>query len=448
MVQADGILPNEVIRDAASSGEIIYLTLADGIETGALEGIVRNVYGALDVACAGEHPPLSACVAWGTRLFDRLPSKPADLAIATPSGATPLDSDLAIYVMAREEAKLAELKRQLCTACGGQLTAVTCQHGFQRRDGRELGGFLDGLRNARNDRERVVFVDRDETPEEPEAAEGGSYMVTMRILQNLDTWAGVDQAAQERIIGRRKSDGSRLDVPEGTAVEQEGEITVGGALTLDAHIAKAGPRGVARDQVRIFRRGLPFSELTPAGQCETGLLFVSFQGSMQQFRTISDEWMGNGDFPDPSTNTDALFRDGHATITTIGCFFVPAFQSDFPGAHFFHPIADDDRCLGHVVIRKTLQDAQGVAIHGERGGFTFQLIGADAQPVGEPFTTNSAGRAISPSVPRDATYTLHETTIRNGFDTAPDQSVLIDHRGIIVDVVNKLKPQNPNPGYR
>jgi Dyp-type peroxidase family len=448
MVQADGILPNEVIRDAASSGEIIYLTLADGIEIGALEGIVKNVYAALDIACAGEQPPLSACVAWGRRLFDRLPSKPADLTVATPPGATLLDSDLAIYVMAREEAKLAELKRQLCAACAGQLTAVASQHGFQRRDGRELGGFLDGLRNARKDRERVVFVDRDETPEEPEAADGGSYMVTMRILQNLDTWAAVDQPRQERIIGRRKSDGSRLDLPEGTAVDEEGEIAGGGALPLDAHIAKAGPRGVARDQVRIFRRGLPFTELTPDGHCETGLLFVSFQASMEQFRTISDEWMGNIDFPDPNTNTDALFRDGHATVTTVGCFFVPAHQVDYPGAQFFHPIADDDRCLGHIVIRKTLQDAQGAPIRGERGGFTFQLIGPDAQSVGEPFTTSSAGRAISPSVPRDVTYALHETTARNGFDLVPDQPVLIDRRRVMVHVVNKLTPQNPNPGYR
>lgn len=155
-------------------------------------------------------------------------------------------------------------------------------------------------------------------------------MVTMRILQDLDAWDAIDPAEQERIVGRRKGDGSRLDLAEGAPIDQEGEITSGTALPLDSHIAKAGPRGEAPDRVRIFRRGLPFTELTADGHCEAGLLFVSFQASMDQFHTISDEWMGNADFPDPNTKTDALFRDGHATVTAIGSFFVPANRAPIP----------------------------------------------------------------------------------------------------------------------
>lgn len=449
MTYAEGVLPGDVIRDPASSGELWYLTLADNIPLDDLEGIVRTIYETTTQACTGEHPVLAVAVGWGPRLFNRLPAKPTDLAVTVPANATLLDADIALYVMAREESHLADLKRQVCAAGGGHVISIVTHHGYQRPDRRELGGFLDGLRNAPpSDRDRIVFVDRDTAPDEPPAAEGGAYMVSMRILQDLDAWNQLDATTQEHIIGRRKTDGSRLDLPEGTASDAEGEITAGTDLPLDSHIAKAGPRGAARDRVRIFRRGLPFTEFTPDGHCEAGLLFVSFQADMDQFRTIADEWMGNADFPDAGTNTDSLFRDGHATVTTIGAFFVPANHSNYPGEEFFHPVDEDDRCLGYISVRKTLQDSNGSPIHGERGGFTFQLLGPDSQPVGESFTTDSAGRAVSPAVPRGVTYTIREVQARPGFETALDQEVPLEHRRASVSVINKLAPANPNPGYR
>ena len=39
-------------------------------------------------------------------------------------------------------------------------------------------------------------------------------------------------------------------------------------------------RRAERDPVKIFRRGVPFVELTVDGTLEGGLLFVSFQASM------------------------------------------------------------------------------------------------------------------------------------------------------------------------
>ena len=79
MQHASGVLPGDVVRDPASTGEIIYLSLADDIPVDELEGIVQHVYATVEAACDGDHPALSVCVAWGPRLFNRLAAKPAGL---------------------------------------------------------------------------------------------------------------------------------------------------------------------------------------------------------------------------------------------------------------------------------------------------------------------------------------------------------------------------------
>lgn len=59
-----------------------------------------------------------------------------------------LDADLLVYVMFREESRLAEFITNLAAIGRGIITSVITQRGFQRADGRELGGFRDGLRST------------------------------------------------------------------------------------------------------------------------------------------------------------------------------------------------------------------------------------------------------------------------------------------------------------
>lgn len=441
----EGVLPDEVIRDPKSDAELLFVTLRPDLERPALEGFLRGLSQALAGLTGGEgaDQAASACVGLGKRFLDRAEAVPVGLTqLPAVTQGELLDVDIVIYVMCREEWRLADFRRGLASLGAGVITSVVVQRGFQRPDGRELGGFLDGLRNARDDRHAVVFVDRDREPSEPAAAEGGTYMVTMRIPQDLAAWAALTEADQEQVMGRRKSDGSRLDVPAGTTVDAEGEITAG--CPLASHVAKAGPRGEHRDRVQIFRRGVPFIELRPDGVLDAGLQFVSFQASMEQFLTLSDEWMSNTDFPEPGTGVDALFARGFATVTHTGFFFVPA-PAEFIGSQFLvaHPV--EDRCLGRIAIRKKLVDSSGSPIRGERGGFSFQLLDQAGSPVGEPFTTDSTGRALSPAAPVGDTYTVREVTTRPGFDPAPDQAVVLDRRRIQIEVINKATV--PNPGY-
>lgn len=445
---APGVLRDDVIRDPRSTGELIILTLADQVDAPAAETFVRGIFGAIDdVSGTGEDKGATACVGFGSRLFDRLATRPAGLHDLTAGAGELLDADLVIYTMTREEWRAADLRRRIAELGAGIITAAVTDRGYQRPDGRELGGFRDGLRNAQADRERHVFVDRDESPEEPAAAAGGTYMATMHIVQDLAAWNALAVDDQQQVIGRRKSDGSRLDLAEGAPVPEETEL--GDGIPASSHIAKAGPRGDARDRLAIFRRGLPFVELLSNGTIEAGLLFVSFQATMEQFLTVRDEWMNNPDFPAAGTTTDQLFARGFANMTRTAFFFVPAeHKSEFPGYEFFHPIEDDDRCLGRIAVRKKIVDSNGAGVHAELGGFTFQLLDQTGTAQGEPFTTDSAGRAVSPPVPVGETYTLHETATRDGFQPTPDIPVTLDKRRIAVPVTNTLQPTNPNPGYR
>lgn len=442
-----GVLPDEVIRDPRSDAELMYVTLADDLTPEQIEAFLRGLTAAIGQLNAGDGAERAAtsCVGFGRRFLTRAAQIPAGLSqpAADPPGEL-LDADLVVYTMCREEWRLADFRRAVALCGVGAVKAIEIDRGHQRPTGRELGGFLDGLRNAKVDRESVVFVDRIRDPDEPDAAEGGTYMVTMRMVQDLTAWDALGDAEQEQIIGRRKADGSRLDLPEGTTPEGENEI--GDGCPTSSHVAKSGPRGAHRDRVQIFRRGVPFLELRPDGSPDAGLHFVSFQASMAQFDTIFGEWMSNPEFPNPGTGRDSLVERGHVQIAKVGYFFVPA-PAEYIGAQFLSPATTTgDRCLGRIAVRKRLVDSSGNPIRAERGGFGFQLFAPDGSTAGEAFVTDSTGRALSPAVPLGESYILREVSANAGFDPAPDQSIELTRRRYLVEVVNTATATNPGYG--
>lgn len=444
---APRVLPDDVIRDARSDAVLLHITLRPDATIAELEQFNRQLTDAvalLHTDGADGTAVASATVAMGRRFFVRLPVQPAELVDPPPvAEGEYVDADVLVYVMFREESRLAEFVTSLAAIGNGLITSVVSHRGYQRADGRELGGFHDGLRNAKHDRAGIVFVDRDRQPDEPPAAHSGSYVVTMRIPQNLTAWAAIAETEQEQIVGRRKADGSRLDQPVGTPVDTEPVITSG--CPLNSHVAKSGPRGELHDRTQIFRRGVPYTELTSAGTIDAGLLFVSFQASLEQFTTVLDEWMRNPDFPTTGTGPDALIARGLISITHTGFYFVPA-PAEFIGAQFFTDTNSDDRCRGRIVVRKKLLDPSGNPVRGERGGFIFQLIDAAGTPTGATFITDSTGRAVSPPVPSGETYTLREVAVNGPFTTAPDTQVTLTGRRAQVQVVNIATVTDPGYG--
>ena len=107
---------------------------------------------------------------------------------------------------------------------------------------------------------------------------GGSYLVVRRIRMLLDSWDQLDQAAQERVIGRRKKDGAPLSggtehsPVSFTAQNPDGSLAIAG----DAHIRLAAPANDGGSA--MLRRGLSYHDgLGADGMPDAGLLFLAWQ---------------------------------------------------------------------------------------------------------------------------------------------------------------------------
>jgi Dyp-type peroxidase family len=209
--------------------------------------------------------------------------------------------------------------------------------GFQRADDRGMLRFFDGTSNlTRQEREAIV-------PVAPGAqgglewCDGGTFMVVRKLREEVREWEALDQAEQERRIGRRKVDGMPLGAPsEATSTHPtfrnpdfQGENA---EILPESHIRKTNIRGSS--STKIFRRGWPYFDGFGAdGKLLAGLLFVSFQHDLSLFEIIRQSWMPPG-FPGGNTPADGLMRAKVIHLVTGGYYFVPrrsARHEAFPG---------------------------------------------------------------------------------------------------------------------
>ncbi|MER8183417.1 iron uptake transporter deferrochelatase/peroxidase subunit [Kitasatospora sp. NPDC094015] len=178
----------------------------------------------------------------------------------------------ALRVLQRQAAGLASLRWQMS---GFHRTPGATVHPMT---GRNLMGQVDGTNNpkpAEPDFTARVFADG------PAWLAGGSYAVVRRIRMLLDNWESLPTERQERVIGRRKSDGAPLSggssATESTpvaldAVNPDGSL----AIAADAHVRVAAP--AANGGAAMLRRGFSYHDgLLPDGTLDAGLLFIAFQ---------------------------------------------------------------------------------------------------------------------------------------------------------------------------
>ncbi|MFE4962359.1 iron uptake transporter deferrochelatase/peroxidase subunit [Streptomyces sp. NPDC056660] len=161
-------------------------------------------------------------------------------------------------------------------------------NGFNRTPGatahpmtaRNLMGQLDGTRNpkpADSDFDQRIFVPASGS-NGPAWMANGSYAVVRRIRMLLDDWEKLSLAAQEDVIGRRKSNGAPLSGgTETTAMDLEkaradGEYVV--PINAHARITRPDQNGGAA----ILRRPFSYHDGIDAdGTPDAGLLFVCWQ---------------------------------------------------------------------------------------------------------------------------------------------------------------------------
>lgn len=368
------------------------------------------------------------------------------------AGRQPIDADVMFYVASVYEARVNAFLSQLAQL--PEVQRVTLERGYQRLDETEHFGYRDGVRNVmpRTERPEVIFVHHaGRELDEPAWAEDGSYMAYLKIRQFPDKFESLPAEQQDATIGRRR-DGTRLDLVD-HGVDSDHEPTdVPVNLPTNSHVRKVGPRG-PHDDTQIFRRGLPYMETTPEGELRVGLQFCSFQASLDQFDVLFNDWCLNPRFPpspeggDPGP--DALLDPsrGLTSIEHFGFFFVPPYHEDGLNTAIFgsQPTARKPK-TGRLVVHKRIVDPTDSSRRFERGGFTFHLLDAQGQPVGDEFVTDSTGRAIyAGELNLDASYRLRETS-------SPVPNVqLLEHTFIMEKVNQQLRLENvvsqPNTPY-
>jgi len=453
---ARGVVPHQpddpVLKARYAHGVLAFATLRPdldrpGLEAwlGRIEGLVQSLRGSVDeqgnrvaTVAVGFAPSFFTVPGTGEpRFADVTPPAGFGHLPPMPLGA-PVSADVVFYLVATAEAEIAAFVAGV-GATAPDVATLELEQGYKSYPDREAFGYADGVRNARVDRNAVVFVDADRQPEEPSWAVGGTYLSWLRIPQHVAAFNELPAAEQDSVIGRDRA-GRRLDQLPGGSATDEGDFTTD-MPPANAHVRKVGPRGsVDRDATQIFRRGLPFFEVR-SNQVIKGLQFVSFQASLAQFDAIYGRWMLNADFPRPGTGQDALVGRGLITVDRWGFFFVPPDSDDPIGTIMLkQPPETRKTKTGRVAVRKELLDPSSSPSRGDLGGFTFQITTSDGTPVGSTFTTNSHGHALSEEI-ETGEYRLAELPPQPpqpSMNPAAPQDFILHSARIVLRVTNQL----------
>ncbi|MTE20081.1 deferrochelatase/peroxidase EfeB [Streptomyces sp. TRM43335] len=305
-----GVHQPGIADPAQAHGHLIAFDLA--ADTGRTEAaaLLRRWSRAARALMAGEAPPgrlhdtgialdagpssLTVTFGFGRTFFDRTgltARRPAALEPLPPFSSDELDpkrsnGDLWIQVGADDSPVAFHALRALQREAAGTARVRWQMTGFNRSPGatasprtaRNLMGQVDGTNNPRptdEDFERRVFVP---AGGDPEWMAGGSYAVVRRIRMLLDAWEEVPLAEQEKVIGRRRSDGAPLSGgTETTPVDLDKRNADGEpAVAADAHVRVTAPE--TNGGAAMLRRSFSYHDgFRDDGAPDAGLLFVAWQ---------------------------------------------------------------------------------------------------------------------------------------------------------------------------
>jgi putative iron-dependent peroxidase len=153
---------------------------------------------------------------------------------------------------------------------------------------RDLTGFIDGTENPTlvDAPELVLITDG-------QAGAGGTILLLQKWMHDAAEWESLSVQAQERIIGRQKSDSLELE-----------------PKPADSHVARTDQDTFGK----IFRRNMPYGTVT-----DHGTMFVGFSASQKPLAKMLDSMAGL-----EGGVRDALTR----------------FTKPLTGAYYFIPSAD------------------------------------------------------------------------------------------------------------
>ncbi|MDF9814304.1 iron uptake transporter deferrochelatase/peroxidase subunit [Streptomyces sp. SPB162] len=251
---------------------------------------------------------LTITFGFGRSLFTRtgleaqLPAALAPLPAYSADALDPARSNGDLWVqIGSDDALVAFHALRVLQKTAGDTVRVRWQmNGFNRTPGatlepmtsRNLMGQVDGTNNPKAtdpDFDARIFVPAGGTARSPEWMAGGSYAVVRRIRMLLDSWDHLSVEQQEKVIGRRKGNGSPLsdgvhstDSSETAPVDLDKRDDLGApAIAGDAHIRVAAP--ASNGGAAMLRRPFSFHDgIGSDGSPDAGLLFVCWQADPQR----------------------------------------------------------------------------------------------------------------------------------------------------------------------
>ncbi|MEU9604036.1 iron uptake transporter deferrochelatase/peroxidase subunit [Streptomyces sp. NPDC048057] len=234
---------------------------------------------------------------FGRTFFDR-----TGLTARRPAGLDPLpafssdqldprrsEGDVWVQIGANDALVVFHAVRALQREAGGAARVRWQMAGFNRAPGatgrpmtaRNLMGQVDGTNNpkpADPDFDERIFVPATGNAPDSQWLAGGSYAVVRRIRMLLDPWERLSLPEQERVIGRRKSDGAPLTGGSETTALALDDRSADGQLVIpsNAHARISAPE--QNNGAAMLRRPFSYHDGAAAdGSPDAGLLFVCWQ---------------------------------------------------------------------------------------------------------------------------------------------------------------------------
>lgn len=136
---------------------------------------------------------------------------------------------------------------------------------FVQRDSRDLTGFIDGTANPPFFDAPGVALLPDGTP-----GAGGSHVLAMRFVHDLDAFERLPVDEQERVFGRTRIASVELEDRPPTA-----------------HISRVEIHDARDHELPIFRRSVPYGTVG-----EHGLYFVAFSRDQERIETMLQRMFG------------------------------------------------------------------------------------------------------------------------------------------------------------
>ncbi|MGW0118786.1 iron uptake transporter deferrochelatase/peroxidase subunit [Streptomyces sp. NPDC003327] len=300
-----------ITTPSQSRGHLIAFDLAPGAGRKEAAALLRRWSATAKALMAGEAPvddtgvaldagpsSLTVTFGFGRTFFDRtglVSRRPERLEPLPPFSSDALDprrSDGDLWVqIGADDALVAFHALRAVQKDAGDAARVRWQmNGFNRSAGatakpmtaRNLMGQIDGTGNPKPtdpDFDRRIFVPAGGPGGDgQEWMAGGSYAVVRRIRMLLDNWEKLSLDTQEKVIGRRKSDGAPLTGGTETTELDLNKLGPDGELVIpdNAHARISAPE--QNGGAAMLRRPFSFHDgIGQDGTPDAGLLFVCWQ---------------------------------------------------------------------------------------------------------------------------------------------------------------------------